>query len=302
MKKSLLLVSIMIAVISSGLAQRDDQTRAVRSLVETERAFSAASVAHGMRDAFLAYLADDGIVFHPGPVNGKQSWGARAPVPGVLKWEPIYADVSSAGDMGYDTGPWEFRERSLQDEPVAFGNFVTVWKTQPDGTWKFVLDLGTSNERPTQPAPASGVSLNFGRDAWRAQSQISVQRESDTILDLEREFSQAAATKGAVKAYQDYVASDIRLFRTGKFPSVGREAVLGALATRPQTLIWRPTKADVARSGDLAYDYGTYELRETATQGAPAESGNYVHIWRRGRDGKWKVVIDVQNPIRPQTH
>jgi len=303
MKKTLVLLLILTAFISSGLAQIDDPAREVRSLVETERAFSAASVAHGIRDSFLAFLADDGIVFHPGPVNGKQSWGARAPVPGVLKWEPIYAYVSQAGDMGYDTGPWEYRRGSLQDEPVAFGNFVTVWKKQQDGTWKFVLDLGTENERPTQPAPAWQLPANFVMNVWKARSAVDVQAESAAILDLEREFSQAAATKGLVKAYQDYVSSDIRLFRTGKFPSVGRDAALAVFTARPQTLVWQSTKADVSRSGDLAYDYGTYELREAANAGAAqTESGNYVHIWKRQRGGKWKLVVDVQNPIPPQTH
>ncbi|HMF58548.1 MAG TPA: nuclear transport factor 2 family protein [Pyrinomonadaceae bacterium] len=299
MKKTLLLLLILILFISSGLAQRVDTVREVRSLVETERAFSATAVAHGIRDSFLAFLADDGIVFRPGPVNGKQSWGARAPVPGILKWEPIYADVSRAGDMGYDTGPWEFRRGSLQDEPVAFGNFMTVWKKQQDGTWKFAIDLGTSNERPQTPMPTWQLPSNFGSNSWKARSTVNVQTESEAVLDLERQFSQASAIKGASRAYADYIANDVRLLREGKFPSVGREAALAMLAAREHTLVWRPTKADVSRSGDIAYDYGTYEFRETATQSAPTESGNYVHIWKRQRDGRWKLVAEVHNPIPP---
>ena len=47
------------------------------SLIASERAFSRHSVDHGTREAFLAYLAEDGIIFRPLPVNGRRVWEAR---------------------------------------------------------------------------------------------------------------------------------------------------------------------------------------------------------------------------------
>jgi len=67
------------------------------------------------------FLADDGIIFQPGPVNGKKFWGERPARKGLLSWEPVFADVSRAGDLGYTTGPWEFRPNGREDQPVAFG-------------------------------------------------------------------------------------------------------------------------------------------------------------------------------------
>jgi hypothetical protein len=64
------------------------------------------------------------VVFRPMAVNGKQWYQQRPPSPGRLSWEPIYADISAAGDMGYTTGPWEFRKNSTDAEAVAFGG---VW-------------------------------------------------------------------------------------------------------------------------------------------------------------------------------
>src|SRR3989441_7013168 len=49
-----------------------------------QRAYARAAATKGTRDAFLEFLADDGIIFQPGPVNGKQFWQARTPRKGIL--------------------------------------------------------------------------------------------------------------------------------------------------------------------------------------------------------------------------
>src|SRR6187401_3495573 len=70
------------------------------SLVQAERAFSDLSLKSGVRDAFLGNLADDGIVFRPTAVNGKQ-WFQNNPVPaGQLTWQPEFADISNSADLG----------------------------------------------------------------------------------------------------------------------------------------------------------------------------------------------------------
>ena len=60
-------------------------------------------------------------------------------------------------------------------------------------------------------------------------------------------------------------------------------------------LRWQPAKSDVARSLDLGYTYGTYELK--SEDGKGDESGNYVHVWKRQPDGKWKLALELFNPI-----
>ena len=106
------------------------------------------SVEKGIRDSFLANLADDAIVFDPGPVNGKELYTKRSPSEAQLIWEPIFADVSNAGDMGYTTGPWEYKKTKSDAIPVAYGQFLSVWKRQSDGPWKVVLDGGVDNPAP----------------------------------------------------------------------------------------------------------------------------------------------------------
>lgn len=293
MKKALPFL-LLLALSAIASQQRSVGSSDLDSMVNTERAFARAAAERGTRDAFLAFMADDGIVFAPGPVNGKKSWEARPKRPGLLSWEPIYADISAAGDMGYDTGPWEFRPKGAEDKPVAFGHFMTIWKKQADGTFKFMLDLGISNPQPTTAAQTLEFSAVKSK-ATMNSSEAEMKAGREDMLKLEREFSNASANKGALKAYTAYMADDVRLLHESKFPFLGNRAARGELESRPGRLSWRPESSDVARSIDLGYTYGSYELK--SADGKSDENGYYVHIWKRQMDGKWKLVMEVLNPL-----
>jgi ketosteroid isomerase-like protein len=54
--------------------------------------------------------------------------------------------VSSAGDLGYTTGSYEVTVNDAEGNPVTSrGKVVVVWKKQPDGNWKAVLDIWNSD-------------------------------------------------------------------------------------------------------------------------------------------------------------
>src|SRR5437660_12096918 len=150
-RKSILITTLIIstsAIIGIVAAQKQsERMQNRRAMVEMEHAFAKAAATKGTRDAFLEFLAEDGIIFQPAPVNGKKYWTARQPRKGLLSWEPAFADVARAGDLGYTTGPWEFRPNGPDDKPVAFGQYFTIWKKQRDGSWKAVLDRGVTSER-----------------------------------------------------------------------------------------------------------------------------------------------------------
>jgi ketosteroid isomerase-like protein len=298
MKKALLFLLILCAGISAlALQQKSVRSSDLDSLVNTERAFSRTAAEKGTRDAFLAFMADDGIVFAPGPVNGKKSWEARPKRPGLLTWEPSYADISAAGDMGYDMGPWEFRPKGPEDKPAAFGNFMTIWKKQSDGTFKFALDLGISN-----PHPVTAQTLSFSTVKSKAAKNASasdIEAGRNSILNIERELSKASADKGTLKAYLSYMADEVRLLREGKYPFVGKQAARTELESKPGTMSLQPEKSDIARSVDLGYTYGSYDWK--SDDGKADEKGYYVHIWKRQSDGKWKLVMEVLNPLPKKT-
>lgn len=301
MKKLPLILLVLCALVASGLAQKNDGDADLRSLVEAERGFARASIDKGMQAAFIENLADDSILFRPRPVAGKKWMEERKPTSGVLTWQPIFADVSSAGEMGYTTGPWEYRAKSLADAPIAHGQFVSVWKKQANGTWKVAVDIGTENPKPEKPAPE--VTFPAGNRGKKKHKDLKTDAEAGrmALVKMEDDFSKHVAAKKTVDAFLSYFADDVRLFRMSAFPAVGREAARAMLAAKPELLMWQltwqVTKAEVSRSGDLGYSYGSYELK--VSEGFVAESGNYLRIWKKQPDGKWKVVLDLSNPIPP---
>jgi ketosteroid isomerase-like protein len=263
-------------------------------MVDTERAFSRTSEEKGIREAFAGFIADDGILFRPHAVVGKK-WMQEHPLPPsntrpLLTWQPVFAAISRSGDLGYTTGPWQFKTDIKDARPSAFGDFMTIWKKQADGNWRFVLDLGVSH-----PEPQTEAKATFPRAATSRFARVDVDATRTALLNEEREFSKASADLGAAEAFLLKADIGARVYRENKIPFVGRADVSAAMYPSSSVWTWTPAFADVSRAGDLAYSYGTYEVRDKKS-GAISESGNYARVWKK-LAGMWRVVIDVANPV-----
>jgi ketosteroid isomerase-like protein len=103
---------------------------------------------------FASWFADDGVVLGNGavPEIGKVAIAKASDwLPGnyQLTWTPTDAVMGPSGDMGYTWGHYEGRSKDANGNPVlSGGRYITVWRKQPDGTWKVVLDAG-ANDAPT---------------------------------------------------------------------------------------------------------------------------------------------------------
>src|SRR3990170_2261276 len=79
-----------------------------------------------------------------------------------------------------------------------------------------------------------------------------------------------------------------------------RALIEGFYALPNLTGTWRPIGVVVARSGELGYSTGTYELSYNDPSGKPVtERGKYVEIWRRQGDRGWKMVVETFNSDQP---
>lgn len=265
--------------------------RAIAEMVAAERAFSARSAADGVRDAFLAYLADDGILFRPGPVNGKEFFQSRPAPPVVLTWRPSHAAISCAGDLGFTFGPYVSRPR--EGGEGGQGHYYTLWRRQPDGTWKFVLDLGTPNPAPAVPFPdwSPGGELPCGVPGPADEAGL---RDADAAFSREWEGGGAAA---ALRAWAD---PGVVVGRAGAPPAEGMEAAARAAARDEGRDAWTPAAAHLSADGSLGYVYGAYTR---SGGGGPALAGNYVREWRRTPAG-WRLLLDVvaARPAQPQAN
>ena len=297
--KKFVSLTLLLAFASLGSAKRLQEKSALQAMVETERAFAKMSEDQGTRPAFVAFIADDGILFRPRAVKGKQ-WFAEHPAPSsdkrpLLSWYPAVAGMAQAEDMGYTTGPWEFKPDIHDAKPVAWGHFLTIWKRQADGSWKFAIDLGISNSQPAQPEAQWELPPSYKpTKAMKAGSTST----ATALLARDREFSQASAKRGAREAFADYSRPDVRIYREGKFPLLGRDLAPAVLPASPSVWTWEPAAGDVSASDDLGYTYGSYQILDEPAAKV-SESGNYFRIWKKEK-GAWKVLFDLTNPVPPE--
>jgi ketosteroid isomerase-like protein len=62
------------------------------------------------------------------------------------------------------------------------------------------------------------------------------------------------------------------------------------------SLTFAPTKIEIAKAGDMAYDVGTAELKLNDASGNPTTTvGKYVVVWKKQPDKQWKAVADIFN-------
>ncbi len=59
------------------------------------------------------------------------------------------AEVSASGDLGYTFGGFAFKIKTKAGvDTTYYGDYITIWRKQPDGKWKFVFDGGTDTPHP----------------------------------------------------------------------------------------------------------------------------------------------------------
>jgi ketosteroid isomerase-like protein len=129
-------------------------------------------------------------------------------------------------------------------------------------------------------------------------AQDSKPATAETLRQLEADFMKAAAEKGA-EGYMSYYADDAVEVPNGEDAIQGKANIaktMGFLDDKKNQLTWTPVGADISASGDLGYTWGTYEFRSPDKDGKPVvEHGKYTSIWKKQKDGNWKVVLDMGN-------
>lgn len=125
------------------------------------------------------------------------------------------------------------------------------------------------------------------------------------LRDADMAWSKGAAAK-QLDAMVGYYADDAALFLDNAPIATGKEAIHKVWEQMYQmpgfSIGWQASKVEVARSGDLGYTYGTYELMMNDPKGNPVtDRGKYVTVWKKQADGSWKAVADIANSDLPPT-
>jgi len=295
-KRTLLLVTaVALHSISQGQTARN--LSPLMSLVESERAFAKTSTEIGARPSFMKFFADSAVVFRPHPVLYKEAMKnvpmPKNPLEATLEWEPIWADISRSGDLGYTTGPSTWTDHSPAKRPTYHGFYFSFWKKQPMGDWKVVFDVGTE-----LPGPYSGSRAFRSPETVKNSSEIhlSPEQQQSSLMDAEQTFLASVQKNGTEKGLYETLSRDGRVYRQESQPIIGIDSIRATFARRPYLTTWTPTRAEVAASGDLGYTYGSYTVKAARAD----EKGYFLHAWKRDAANRWKLVAEVTSPLPPE--
>ncbi|MCI1186665.1 nuclear transport factor 2 family protein [Hymenobacter sp. DH14] len=281
MKTKLTLASLATLLLSGAVYAQTPR----QAVLAAESSFAEQVTKNGMKTAFLTNAAPTAMVVENGKlVEAQAAWNTRPVKPNTrLTWYPLLADVAQTGDLGYTTGPWTMLQN---DRAQAAGEYVTLWRKQPDGQWKYVVNMGIErigvppSAPATVPAPRQALAM-----ATPSMAPTSV------LLDLDARFAAAEVLKPGA-TYQQYLSAEARLYRPGLSMMQGLAAVAN-MKNLEKGYIFAPTTGYLSAGGDLGYVLGTY--RHPGDAKHPQESGSYVRIWRREAEAGWRLALEMFN-------
>jgi hypothetical protein len=145
---------IALVLLAAGTARAEDTAA---TLMRIDKEFSATAEKVGVGKAFSMYAANPTIRFGTPAVRVSPSELVKEFPPDLrLSWTPEEAMAAASGDLGFTWGRWILHGKNKDGSPrEVHGKYVTIWKKEPDGTWKFVLDTGQPDPPPAPPIPAT---------------------------------------------------------------------------------------------------------------------------------------------------
>lgn len=149
MKKQLIILFFLASILLFSGCSKNRKQASIDEILNTDKAFSKLSEEKGMKHAFLEFADDAAVILRKNsyPQIGKAKMEDRfatfSDTGFTLKWEPQFADAACSGELGYSYGIYTMTGTdSVGDHMIEQGTYVSVWKKDKQGHWKYVLDTG----------------------------------------------------------------------------------------------------------------------------------------------------------------
>lgn len=143
--------------------------------------------------------------------------------------------------------------------------------------------------RPTLIAIALLVAV------WRTGAQVPepLPESLTQMIEAERAFAARALVIGWKDAFLEFFALNAVGFADGRPGSAREQIAKNPDPPKDLQLIWEPRYGDVAASGELGYLTGPVRNVRASRDGGKPRFSNYLSVWKRQKDGTFKVVMDV---------
>lgn len=274
------------------------QTPNAAPIVAAERAFAADAPSMGIAGSFNKWSVPEAIVIGGGQaqrIGEAYPDGPRPADEPLLEWWPNFAGIARSGDLGFTTGGVAVNGRRT-------GHYFTVWKKQPDGSWRWVYDGGSGASAADVPGPETDpVILTVGPQLLQVVTSMDrppPPMAPDWAMTQVRE-QEAALARAAVTdqkaAHLAAMADNGRLYVAPRPPAIGRDAFAEALDGWPATFRFGPTEGGgQSQYGDLVWTYGPAAW----TRDGQERTGHYVRLWQR-QEGGFRIILAQLIPAPP---
>lgn len=136
----------VIILVFMRCSSQPDLQKARQEVLDAEKAFQEMTAEKGIAEAFYFFAADSAVIKRgdgeliTGRENIKRYYESQAGGEATVTWVPDYVDVAASGDLAYTYGKYVWRVKNDTATDEFKGIFHTVWKRQPDNSWKYVWD------------------------------------------------------------------------------------------------------------------------------------------------------------------
>jgi len=137
-------IAALLLMVSLFVSCKPNHTAGVEELFETDRNFSALAAEKGYDVAFIEYAHPDAVLFRENsrPIVGKpaviKQFENTNPEGIEFSWEPLDGRIAASGELGFTYGIYTIKSDSV----VQKGTYISVWKKDENGKWKYILDSG----------------------------------------------------------------------------------------------------------------------------------------------------------------
>lgn len=153
-RRPALLIVVALASLIAPATSASSKESLRRELAAMEDKFCAMAQEKGVLAAFEHFAAPDVAFIDTDPrkfrgIEAVRKRMAGFPSDAKLTWSALFTDVSDDGTLGYNYGRFDSRGPGPDGkERIRGGFFLSIWKKQPDGSWKYVMDTGVPDAPP----------------------------------------------------------------------------------------------------------------------------------------------------------
>jgi hypothetical protein len=286
--RKLIIAAVALSFFSNLALAQKPTLATTDKVLKAEEEFNKLVARKGIKDGFIQVADPEGIVFKPNAVKIVDFYSTIDKQPGSLTWKPNFARVSANGDLAFTAGSYLYQNGN-NDTDKVYGDYVSIWRADESGKLKLLMDLGIQHPEPEEDAITDFTEPDSSKLATPSKDPFN---GKNVILATDKTMNHAL-TISTLAAYKEFLSPEGHFYFPGFEAISGQDKTMKFLNNEAITINAETANAGRAASNDLAYSYGTAQIKK----GNIVSNYNYVRIWEQDKDHKWDVLLEVFSSV-----